>query len=286
MKKFCIITNSDKEAGMKAAKYIQELLKGFGADCHVLKNEPMGQAGQPRYTNEKFVPEETECAFVLGGDGTMIQAANDLAHLDIPILGVNVGTLGFLTEVEEDGLADACRRLVADDYSVEKRIMLYGYLEGQEEKYNRHALNDFVVTKSGICRLITLKVYVGEELADEYRADGIIVCTPTGSTGYNLSAGGPVLAPSMASMSITPICPHSLNNRSLVVSAGDVIRIEIGQSKESQMDEATLMVDGNRILQMKTGDSVVIRRSLEDTSLVKLTKTCFFERMREKLNGK
>lgn len=287
MQSFGIIVNGEKATGDKVAKQIVEKIESLGGRCVLLKHEEAHSTDSYYYTNEKQVPDDIECAFVLGGDGTMIQAAIDLVHKDIPILGVNVGTLGFLTEVEENELDYVCERLYEDDYSVENRMMLYGYsLKDGKEVFNHHALNDFVVTKSGICRLITMKVYVNEELADEYRADGIIVCTPTGSTGYNLSAGGPVLSPYMQSMSITPICPHSLNNRSLVVSAEDTVRIEIGQSKEAQIDEACVTVDGNRTMTLISGESVIIRRSKEDTKLIKLTKTCFFERMRKKLNGK
>lgn len=286
MKHFCVITNRDKDYHYELAGEIESLLKDLGATCMVLPNKSVMVEGCERYTDANRIPDTVECAIVLGGDGTMIQAANDLAHKDIMILGVNIGTMGFLTEVEQQNLVPALKRLVGDDYGIQSRTMLQGTVQKDGDAvYNGYALNDFVVGKRGMCRLITVHVYINEEWVDTYRADGLIASTPTGSTGYNLSAGGPVLAPDMHSMVITPICAHSLNKRSLVISASDVIRFEIGRSKEVAPDEASVMADGKIIASLKSGDSVELHMPEEETKLVKLTKASFFERMREKLNG-
>lgn len=285
MERFCIISNSDKDKENRVADEMAGYITAAGKHCVIMKNQAMNAGIRERYTDVKKIPEDVECAIVLGGDGTMIQAANDLVHTNIPILGVNIGTLGFLTEVEKQDMEHALKRLMEDDYFIESRMMLKGTIDEKDKKFKGFALNDFVVSKSGDCRLITIKVYINEELADIYRADGLIVSTPTGSTGYNLSAGGPVLFPDMQCMSITPICPHSLNNRSLVISAADVLKIEIGRSKEAQIDEAVVMVDGNQVMELQTGETMVLTRPPEETKLIKLTKTCFFERMRKKLNG-
>lgn len=286
MKHFCVITNRDKDYHYELAGEIESLLKDLGATCMVLPNKSVMVEGCERYTDANRIPDTVECAIVLGGDGTMIQAANDLAHKDIMILGVNIGTMGFLTEVEQQNLVPALKRLVGDDYGIQSRTMLQGTVKKDGDAvYNGYALNDFVVGKRGMCRLITVHVYINEEWVDTYRADGLIASTPTGSTGYNLSAGGPVLAPDMHSMVITPICAHSLNKRSLVISASDVIRFEIGRSKEVAPDEASVMADGKIIASLKSGDSVELHMPEEETKLVKLTKASFFERMREKLNG-
>lgn len=286
MKHFCVITNRDKDYHYELAGEIESLLADLGADCMVLPNKPVMVEGCERYTDADQIPDDVECAIVLGGDGTMIQAANDLAHKDIMILGVNIGTLGFLTEVEQHNLVPALKRLVGDDYGIQSRTMLQGTVRKDGNNvYSGYALNDFVVGKRGMCRLITVHVYINEEWVDTYRADGLIASTPTGSTGYNLSAGGPVLAPDMHSMVITPICAHSLNKRSLVISARDVIRFEIGRSKEVVPDEASVIADGKIIASLKSGDLVELHMPKEETKLVKLTKAGFFERMREKLNG-
>ena len=228
-----------------------------------------------------------ECAIVLGGDGTMIQAAIDLVHCDLPILGVNTGTLGFLTEVECQNLEEALRRLLRDDYETEQRIMLKEThkFKGKDSRTSCYALNDMVITKQGGCRLITVKVYQGEEFIDTYRADGLIIATPTGSTGYNLSAGGPVLVPGLHATVLTPICAHSLNKRSLLLDAGDRITLEIGQTKEAGKDYAVLSADGRNVGALKTGDRLVLEVPHATTEFIKLSGMSFYEKMRGKLNG-
>lgn len=299
MKNFCIITNTDKENCHELAKQIKNILLDLEASCVILENKPDYHkiAGvrdtvperelQPvSFTDATMIPENIQCAIVLGGDGTMIQAAKDLVHRELYILGINMGTLGFLTEVEIQNLAPALKRVVEDDYGVENRTMLSGKLTRKEEVVPcGYVLNEYVLGKRGACRLITVHVYVNDEWVDTYRADGLICSTATGSTGYNLSAGGPVLAPYMHSMVITPICAHSLNKRSLVVSSKDVLRFEIGRTKDVVPDQVSLVADGKIVASLESGDSLELRIAKEETKLVKLTKVSFFERMREKLNG-
>ena len=217
MRHFCIITNSDKGANAQIAQRAVQYLRAHDADCVILPNFLEETGGIRHFTAVQDIPKDAECAIVLGGDGTMIQAAIDLVHCDVPILGVNTGTLGFLTEVECQNLEEALERLLKDDYTTESRIMLKetAKFKGEDSRTSCYALNDMVIAKQGECRLITVKVFQGEELVDIYRADGLIVATPTGSTGYNLSAGGPVLVPGLHATVITPICAHSLNKRSL-----------------------------------------------------------------------
>ncbi|MCH5267760.1 MAG: NAD(+)/NADH kinase [Lachnospiraceae bacterium] len=287
MKHFCIITNSDKGANRQIAKRAVEYLQQHGGSCVVLENRLEETGGIRHFTAVKDIPEEVECAIVLGGDGTMVQAAIDLVHCDVPILGVNTGTLGFLTEVECQSLEEALERLLLDNYSTERRIMLKETekFKGIDSRTSCYALNDMVITKQGGCRLITIKVYQGEELIDVYRADGLIVSTPTGSTGYNLSAGGPVLVPGLHATVVTPICPHSLNKRSLLLDAGNRITLEIGQTKEVGEDLAVLSADGRYVGDLKTGDRLVLEVPHATTEFIKLSGKNFYEKMRQKLNG-
>lgn len=287
MQHFCIITNSDKNDNDSKVLYIKTFLTERGCSCLVLENSMWSSKGIRHFTDVKQIPEETECAIVLGGDGTMIQAAIDLVHRDLPILGINTGNLGFLTEVEENRMDEALKRLIAGDYLVESRIMLKEQKMFQQPDSNSscYALNDMVISKRGDCRLITIKVLVNDELADIYRADGLIVSTPTGSTGYNLSAGGPVMSPNTHAMVVTPICAHSLNKRSLVLDASDKITLQIGQTKEVGMDLAVFAVDGRNVGELTMGDELVIQVPHADTKLIKLAGIGFYERMREKLNG-
>ena len=287
MKRFCIITNSDKDANVLMASHIVSCLEKKGCDCIVLENRQWQVRGIRHFTDVGKIPVDVECAIVLGGDGTMIQAAIDLVHRDIPILGVNTGTLGFLTEVEQNCIDSALERLLNGEYVIESRIMLKEscMFPGADSRSSCYALNDMVISKRGDCRLITIKVFVNDELADIYRADGLIIATPTGSTGYNLSAGGPVMAPNIHAVAVTPICAHSLNKRSLVLDGKDKITLEIGQTKEFCEDLAVFTADGRNVGELHSGDRLKIQVPNADTKIVKLSGIEFYERMREKLNG-
>lgn len=177
MRHFCIITNSDKGANAQIAQRAVQYLRAHDADCVILPNFLEETGGIRHFTAVQDIPKDAECAIVLGGDGTMIQAAIDLVHCDVPILGVNTGTLGFLTEVECQNLEEALERLLKDDYTTESRIMLKetAKFKGEDSRTSCYALNDMVIAKQGECRLITVKVFQGEELVDIYRADGLIV---------------------------------------------------------------------------------------------------------------
>lgn len=205
---FVLLTNTDKGENAQMVQHIVHFLEEKDCFCSVMENK-LWLAGNIRhFTDVTKLSDQLDCVIVLGGDGTMIQAAIDLVHKDLPILGVNTGTLGFLTEVEQNYIDAALTRLIQGDYTIESRIMLKEckMFYKPDSVSSCYALNDMVISKRGNCRLITVKVCVNGELADVYRADGLIISTPTGSTGYNLSAGGPVMAPNIHAMVVTPIC--------------------------------------------------------------------------------
>lgn len=292
MEKFCVLANVEKDKDYETAEYVRGLIEANHRECIIVKDRFVEDSNAKKdFFDVKEIPADVECIIILGGDGTMIQAANDLYDLDIPLLGVNLGTLGFLTEVEKQNIEEALKRLYDDRYKVEKRMMLMGKAhielskkEDRTNEYNGLALNDFVISKDGVCRLITLHVYVNGELLDTYVADGIIVSTPTGSTGYNLSAGGPVLAPEVKAMIVTPICPHSLNKRSLVVSHHDLLEIVVGKSKENSDDEAVLITDGAITMELTTNDKLILKEADAETKIIKLTDCSFYRRLRDKLS--
>lgn len=282
MDKFCIISNNTKDKDAKVSAYIKNYIEEQGKECVITTNQKSKKSFQATDTVE--IPKETECAIILGGDGTIIQAANDLVYEEIPILGVNLGTLGFLAGIEKHNIDKALDQLIKDEFEIEKRMMLQGTAQCQgEQNFCGFALNDFVISKGGFCHLITIKVYINQYLIDTYVADGVIISTPTGSTGYNLSAGGPVMAPEIEAVIITPICPHSLNNRSLVISSKDEIILEIGSSKDMQKDESVIVLDGRILNHMYTGDKITITKAKNSTKIIKLHGSCFFEIFRNKL---
>lgn len=263
------------------ANAIKEYIEQNAGSCVI--GTDYGKNPEREYsTDVEEVHEETECVIVLGGDGTLLQAANDISQLELPILGVNMGTLGFLTDIEKNQIYGALDLLLKDEYQIEERMVLRGSY-GENAGIVSYALNDIVINKGKFYHLVSVKVYVNNELLDEYIADGIIVSSPTGSTGYNLSAGGPVMLPTMDGIIITPICPHSLNNRSVVVSAQDEVMLEIGDTHDEYEHEAILIVDGMVQKSLQGGERISIQKASVKTKLIKLGKTSFFEVFHEKL---
>jgi NAD+ kinase len=283
MNKFCVITNRDKDTDLEVTSEIVDYMNKNHKECLLLEGQNPVSCSH-RFTDAKAIPEDTECAIVLGGDGTIIQAANDLAGKGIPILGVNLGTLGFLAETEKHNVYEALDSLFTDQCGMETRMMLHGSIfSGSKKVYEGIVLNDIVITRSGFSRIISVSIYVNDELVDRYRGDGVIISTPTGSTGYNLSSGGPVVKPDARVMIITPICPHTLNSRSIVVSSEDSVKIKIDESKKTQEEEAIATFDGRMAILLQAEDIIDISKAYEETKLVKINHTSFFDILRTKI---
>ena len=276
MEKFCILANKEKDENLLVTQKVQACLAGYGKQVSVLVDDFSEETG-------KYISKiKADCVLVLGGDGTLIRAANRLLGTGIPIFGINLGTLGFLTETGITGMEQALAQLVNGEYDIETRMMLQVHAK---DDFEDTALNDVVITRSGFSRLISVRVYVNEKLVDTYRGDGVIVATPTGSTGYNLSAGGPVVLPNASLIVITPICPHSLNARSMIVSDKDSLRLVIEKEKKTQEEEAIVTVDGRNAKELRAADWITIEKSAGVTHLVKLKDRTFFEILREKFRN-
>ena len=228
------------------------------------------------------VPEEADCALVLGGDGTLIRAVRDMGGCAMPLLGINLGTLGYLTDVELKEFRPALDRLFRGDFDIEERMMLEGTTaDGRRDL----AVNDIVLAREGKIRIVQFNLYVNGTLLNTYLADGVILSTPTGSTGYNLSAGGPVVEPTASMIVITPICSHALNTSSVVLSSDDVIEVEICEGRYGRTEQVAVCYDGAEQTTLVTGDMVVIRRAQETARLVKLSRESFMKTMRRKMKG-
>lgn len=198
MDRFCIITNSDKDKELKLTGEIVSYLEAHGRQC-LVQQAQRKEEGPFHYTDPGLIPEGTECILVLGGDGTLLQAARDVVHREIPLLGMNLGTLGFLAEVDRNSIYTSLDQIMADDFEIEERMMLTGsVLRGNQILGEDVALNDIVISRDGPLRVVRFKNYVNNEYLNSYNADGIIISTPTGSTGYSLSCGGPVVSPNAA----------------------------------------------------------------------------------------
>lgn len=286
MDKFLIVTNQDKDKEFRVTKEIQRYLIEKGRECQLAESLGGANPTETGYTNINSIQENIDCVIVLGGDGTFIQTVRDFAGLDIPMVGVNMGTVGFLTTIEIEELHDGLDALVEGDYTIQNRMLLRGsvYRDGKRRQKSM-AFNDVIVTRSGFSRLVELKIYVNEQLLDIYAADGVIISTPAGSTGYNLSAGGPVVFPETEMMIITPICPHSLSARSVVVSAQAKIKVEVGRRRKTQEEEALVTYDGDTVWDLKSGDVVEIARSSRMIPVVSVRQKSFCDILRNKMKN-
>lgn len=231
--------------------------------------------------------EKADCAIVLGGDGTILGASRELAPHQIPILGVNLGNFGFLAEVEAKDVLKTLERILQNHYCIEERMMLQTTLtkEGVQRQVGL-ALNDIVASRTAISRMVGYSIYVNGNLVNHFAADGIIISTPTGSTAYNLSAGGPILAPYTESMVITPICPHSLTARSIVLSGDDEVRINFDVNRSSWEKDLMITIDGQEVFNIQSDMEVLIKRSPIKTKLIKLRENDFYTLLRRKLESK
>ena len=285
MDRFYIIPNSAKDPELTFSNRIIAYLEKHGARCHVQKiTEKM--EGPYHYTDPDGIPQDTQCIIVLGGDGTLLQAARDVVHLGIPLLGINLGTLGFLAEVDKNSVYPALDRLLSDDYELEDRMMLEGKIYRGEELIGKDiALNDIVIGREGHLRVIRFKNYVNDAYMNSYNADGIIISTPTGSTGYSLSAGGPVVSPSASMMIMTPIAPHTMNTRSIILSGEEAVTVEIGEGRHNTIEKAVASFDGDTQISMVTGDRIVIRKATVRTKILKLNHLSFVEVLRQKMSN-
>ena len=277
MDKFYIITNSDKDKEFQITNEIVSYLKKNGKKCQVQQAERKLE-GAYHYTNPELIPEGTQCILVLGGDGTLLQAARDVVYRKIPMLGINLGTLGFLAEVDRQSIHAALDKLIADDYEIEERMMLTGTVwHGDKIIGQDIALNDIVIGREGPLRVVRF-VYL-----NSYNADGIIIATPTGSTGYSLSCGGPIVSPNAAMTLMTPIAPHTLNTRSIIFPEEDVITVELGEGRRQVQEQGLASFDGDTEIPIVTGDRIVIQKASASVKILKLNHLSFVEVLRQKM---
>jgi NAD+ kinase len=226
------------------------------------------------------IAREVDLMLVLGGDGTMIATARLIGDSEVPVIGVNYGGLGYLAEFRIEELLTALKSILGGDYKLQRREMLaVELLRGESTVTQNRVLNDVVINKSALARIIEIDTYLDGQFVNSFRADGLIVSTPTGSTAYNLSAGGPIIFPSMNAVVITPICPFTLSNRPIVVPDDSLIEVCLKTEKE----EVALTLDGQVGFPLQAGDRIVIRKSKTTFNLVQPKSRNYFDLLRDKL---
>lgn len=286
MDKFYIITNQEKDEDLKVTREIVQYLEANGKECLICANGNTSKKENDHYTDVSNIPEDVECILVLGGDGTLLQAARDVVDRQIPLLGINLGTLGYLAEIDHSSIETALGSMLADEYSIEKRMMLSGKVYHRGKLVAEDvALNDIVIGRDGPLRVIRFNNYVNGAFLNSYTADGIIISTATGSTGYSLSAGGPIVSPETNIIMMTPVAPHTLNTRSIIFPAEDEIAVEITEGSQKGEAKAIASFDGDTNISMTTGDRIVIKKSVSDTRIIKISNISFLEVLRRKMSN-
>ncbi len=279
--KIGIIPNLEKDVNLELTKNITkwlleknvEVLLNYGTASKLGKHELAFKSDD--------IFSESHIIIVLGGDGTLLNIARQSAPYNVPLFGVNLGYLGFLTEVEANNLYPALEDLISGEYEIEKRMMLVATVEKDGIELEKSiALNDVGITKGPFSRIISLGIYINDSFVDLYSADGVIISSPTGSTAYSLSAGGPIVSPDLEVLIITPICPHVLHSRPIVISNNDIVKIEVCLNNT----EVMLTLDGQQGYKVKSGDIVTVRQSKYYTNLIKLKNRDFFQILRQKMS--
>jgi len=275
-----IILNREKKDALNYALSIIEWLEKRKIQVFVTP-----WAGEKINRNElivdkKEIGKRADLIISLGGDGTLCRAARDFAPYSIPLLGINLGGLGFLTEIPISEYEKELTKVLKGEYKTEKRLMLETSIFRNQQKIETSlALNDIVISKGGSPRIINLKTFVSQEFVTTYSADGLVISTPTGSTAYSLSAGGPVIHPNLDVIVLSPICAHTLAVRPLIISQRDEIEVII----EPPSGKALLTIDGQIGFQLEEKDITRVKKSSQETTLIRLKERFFFRRLQSKL---
>lgn len=275
-----LIINRYKEDIVEVALQAKFILNRHQVDVVAIGEEAEAMGIEP-VTEEEF-QQRAQLVLVIGGDGTMLRAARAVFEQETPILGINQGHLGFLTEIEVDCLEESLVQFLEGEHDIEHRMMLTARVYRENECIAEvNALNDLVLTKGALSRIIKLELYLDGRIVERYYGDGLIFSTPTGSTGYSLSAGGPVVQPEIDLCIVSPICPHSLIARPLIFSPDHTLTVRFA----SNYAPAMLTVDGQNGVELKRGDWIEIEKAKYDTALVVLKKKNFFSVLRSKLKA-
>jgi NAD+ kinase len=276
-----IVANSEKPSCRDLVREAARLVKDSGRSAFLdEETAACAELKVPVFPNVAKLTQAVDLLMVFGGDGTMLRVAREIAGSRTPMLGINTGSLGFLTDVPAQQLSQALKEIWAGETEVETRPLIEATGEGRGQPFRKVALNDFVVTRGAQPRLIELDVKVDGRSLTRYRCDGLIVCSPTGSTAYSLAAGGAVVSPDAEVFTITPICPHTLSNRSVIVSLDSIVEVKV----LSQRVETVMTADGQPPIPLAFGDVISIKRSRHNVRLLHLAGSSFFGTLRKKLN--
>lgn len=281
MKIIGIIPNLARDKKLHTTKKLISRLKEKDLSVYVSKQIASYLQDEAIGIEEEELYKECDVIIAIGGDGTILSIAQNASLSDVPILGINLGRLGFLADIEIDDIDDLIEKLLNEDYTIEERMMLQAKVTKPDEKEEIfYAVNDVTVTRGSFSRMEDFEIYSNNELVDIYPADGILIATPTGSTAYNLSAGGPIIVPTAKALIVTPICPHTIYSRTIIMSHLDVIHIKTCNYEGTAMQ---LCVDGKPKVDITPKHDVEVTQSPYVLKLVKTSHLSFFEILRKKI---
>ena len=282
IKNIGIISNIDIDVGLKEANHLAEHILAFGVKVVMPEYSKKYMIDNVIYVPDKDVAKESDLILSIGGDGTFINAVRTGFREKTPLLGVNMGKLGFLTEMEKKDLNSSIKDLLDEKFIIEKRIMLHIDVYKDNELFAiNHAINEVVLSKANISKVLRVNFYLDDEFVDSFPGDGMIVSTPTGSTAYSLSAGGPIVQPDLNNIIVTPICPHMLYSRSYIMSDDKRIKFKITQTRDR---ESVVTIDGDETYLIKDGDWIEVYKSDYYLNMIKMTESNYFKVLREKMH--
>ncbi|MDO5132311.1 MAG: NAD(+)/NADH kinase [Eubacteriales bacterium] len=281
IERFFVVANRDKDKDQALSIRIRDFLEARGRQCSIAYTE------EERQELRSTLRSGQDCLLVLGGDGTVLEGAHLTAGTGTPILGINLGNLGYLAEVEDRNWEQALLRVISGNYEIESRMMLSGFVTDEIDHVypgaNGQALNDIVITRSRGMQILSFNVYIDGLFLNRFSADGVILSTATGSTAYSMSAGGPIVEPKARLILLTPISPHTLNNRSIVLSADDRITIEMIPPRGGGPLYAECDFDGGASIPLNKGDRINVTGSDVTTRLIRLSRRSFLETLHRKM---
>jgi len=276
-----LVGNSEKVSCADAVKQAARLVRAAGRTlCLEESTATLAGLKGELYPDAAALIRAVDLLLVFGGDGTLLRVAREIAGAHTPILGINIGSLGFLTAVPSDGLAPALRHVWRGEFTFESRSLIEAAGQGGGRALACAALNDIVISRGIASRLVELEVSVDGELLTRYRCDGLIASSPTGSTAYSLAAGGAVIFPTAHVLALTPICPHTLSNRALILPSSATLQVKV----ISPRPPSVLSADGQVVSELAAGDEITIRRSRRSVRLMHLAGSSFCETLRRKLH--
>ncbi|MDP4181403.1 MAG: NAD(+)/NADH kinase [Bacillota bacterium] len=281
MKTIGVIPNLDKDINYEFSKLVADKIIRLGGRVLMPKESAKHMECDVESLNEEEVYNNSEAVLSLGGDGTFLKVARNAYSANIPILGVNLGTLGFLTEIEKADIDCALENVINGKYTIEERMLLEAVIYSKSKLIARDiALNDVVISRGALSRILHLKTYINNVFADSYPGDGLIVSSPTGSTAYSFSAGGPIVEPDLDIIVVTPICPHILYSRSFITTGDRAVKVVVD---EGYNHNAMVTVDGQNGYQVKGGYSIEVKKAPCSVKMIKIAQKNFFSILRSKI---